>query len=359
MKRPTTIIYDVDKKNPQAAIIQRAAEIIKEGGLVAFPTETVYGLGADAYNPMAVKRVFEVKKRPLSNPLIVHIAEMKDLLKLGEDVGSDALALASKFWPGPLTLVVKKNPSLPDIVTSGGDTIAIRMPDNRIALSLIRTASTPIAAPSANRFGYPSPTQAIHVAADLVGQIDLILDGGSTELGIESTVVDLTVKPPLILRQGAVSPKKIKTIIPEVQISSTLSAVPGTELAQAPARSPGLFLKHYAPEATMLIVEGEKNDSIERIKQLRQHYIREGNRVSILTTNRDSYSYGWSVKRLYFREDSKGRVVSNLFAQLRAFDEEGMDIILVEGFTGGHIEDVVLDRLRRAAGSNIVRVGKE
>ncbi|MBU4539574.1 MAG: threonylcarbamoyl-AMP synthase, partial [Bacteroidetes bacterium] len=182
MKRPTTIIYDVDKKNPQAAIIQRAAEIIKEGGLVAFPTETVYGLGADAYNPMAVKRVFEVKKRPLSNPLIVHIAEMKDLLKLGEDVGSDALALASKFWPGPLTLVVKRNLSLPDIVTSGGDTIAIRMPDNRIALSLIRTASTPIAAPSANRFGYPSPTQAIHVAADLVGQIDLILDGGPTEL---------------------------------------------------------------------------------------------------------------------------------------------------------------------------------
>ncbi|MCG2676763.1 threonylcarbamoyl-AMP synthase [bacterium] len=352
MKRPTTIIYDVDKKNPQAAIIQRAAEIIKEGGLVAFPTETVYGLGADAYNPMAVKKVFEVKKRPLSNPLIVHIAEMKDLLKLGEDVGSDALALASKFWPGPLTLVVKRNLSLPDIVTSGGDTIAIRMPDNRIALSLIRTASTPIAAPSANRFGYPSPTQAIHVAADLVGQIDLILDGGPTELGIESTVVDLTLKPPLILRQGAVSLKKLKTIIPEAQVSSVL-------VTQSPARSPGLFLKHYAPEATMLIVEGEKNDSIERIKQLRQHYIREGNRVGILTVDRDNYSHGWSARRLYFREDSKERVVSNLFAQLRAFDEEGMDIILVEGFAGGHIEDVVLDRLRRAAGSNIVHVGKE
>lgn len=351
MKRPTTIIYDVNKEKPQAAIIRRAAEIIREGGLVAFPTETVYGLGADVYNAKAVRRVFEVKKRPLSNPLIVHIAEMKDLLKLGKNVGSDVLALARKFWPGPLTLVVKKNPSFPDIVTSGGDTVAIRMPDNRIALSLIRSAGIPIAAPSANRFGYPSPTQAIHVAADLVGQIDLILDGGSTELGIESTVVDLTVKPPLILRQGAVSLKKIKTIIPEVQISSAL-------VTQAPARSPGLFLKHYAPEATMLIVEGEKNDSIERIKQLRQHYIREGNRVGILSTNRDNYSHGWSVRRLYFREDSKGRVVSNLFAQLRAFDEEGVDIILVEGFTGGHIEDVVLDRLRKAAGSNIIRVGR-
>lgn len=352
MKKPTTIIYDVDKKNPQADIIQRAAEIIKGGGLVAFPTETVYGLGADAYNAEAVRRVFEVKKRPFSNPLIVHIAEIKYLLKLGKNVSSDALALAHKFWPGPLSLVVKRNPSLLDIVTSGGDTVAIRMPDNRIALSLIRTASTPIVAPSANRFGYPSPTQAIHVAADLVGQIDLILDGGSTELGIESTVVDLTVKPPLILRQGAVSLKTIKTIIPEVQLSSA-------QVTQAPTRSPGLFLKHYAPEATMLIVEGEKNDSIERIKQLRQHYIKEGNRVGILSTDRDNYSHGWSVKRLHFHEDSKGRVISNLFAQLRAFDEEEVDIILVEGFTGGHIEDVVLDRLRKAAGSNIVRVGRE
>lgn len=356
MKRPTTIIYDVDKKNPQAAIIQRAAEIIKRGGLVAFPTETVYDLGADAYNAEAVRRVFEVKKRPLSHPLIVHIAEMRDFLKLGKNIGSDALALAHKFWPGPLTLVVKRNPSLPDILTSGGDTVAIRMPDNRIALSLIRTASTPITAPSANRSGYPSPTQAIHVAADLVGQIDLILDGGVTELGIESTVVDLTLKPPLILRQGAVSLMKIKTIIPEVQLSS---ATPGTGQAQASVRSPGLFLKHYAPEATLLIVEGEKNDSIERIKQLRQHYIKEGNRVGILSTNRDNYSHGWSVKRLYFREDSKGRVVSNLFAQLRAFDEEEVDIILVEGFAGGHIEDVILDRLRKAAGSNIIRVGRE
>ncbi|MFQ5867791.1 MAG: L-threonylcarbamoyladenylate synthase [bacterium] len=232
-----TKVLEINLNNIEPAKIKKAARVIREGGLVAFPTETVYGLGGDALNPHAVVKIFEAKNRPLEGPLIVHISQRDDLFKLAKDVPDMAMELTDKFWPGPLTLVLRRSDMVPDIVSAGSDTVAVRIPDNELALTLIKESQTPIAAPSANLFGRPSPTCARHVLDDLDGRIDIVIDGGMTFIGLESTVLDLAQEPPYILRPGGVSKEKLKKIIPTVEIYK-----------QNKILSPGMYPRHYAPD---------------------------------------------------------------------------------------------------------------
>ncbi len=215
-----TLLLKVDAENPDPAKIQTAAEIIKKGGLVAFPTETVYGLGADALNPAAVLALFEAKKRPLDNPPIVHVASIKEIYKLVEEVPPKAILLMEQFWPGPLTLIFKRSNKVPNVTVAGLDTVAIRMPKHKVALELIKQSHRPIAAPSANLAGKPSPTTAQHVYEDLNGRIDAILDGGATNIGVESTVVDLSVDPPMLLRPGGTPFEALKKVLGDLNASS-------------------------------------------------------------------------------------------------------------------------------------------
>ncbi|MBU1133358.1 MAG: threonylcarbamoyl-AMP synthase, partial [Candidatus Omnitrophica bacterium] len=243
-----TEIITVNPDNINPVYIKTAAEKIKDGGLVAFPTETVYGLGADAFNPKAVAKIFEAKKRPFEDPLIVHIAQKEDLYKLTEDISDSALKLADEFWPGPLTLVLKKSKNIPDIITAGLDTVAIRVPADKVALAFIKFSETPIAAPSANLFGRPSPTTAQHVLDDLNEKIDIVIDGGRALIGVESTILDLTQNPPVVLRPGGVSIEKLKKVVKGVEIYK-----------QDKILSPGMYPRHYSPKAKVMLVEGNGN----------------------------------------------------------------------------------------------------
>ena len=258
------------KINPQKidlAKIKIAAEEIKKGNLVAFPTETVYGLGADAFNEQAITKIFQAKERPFNDPLITHIADIKELYRLSKQVPPVALKLAKAFWPGPLTLVLKKSELVSDIITAGLDTVAVRMPADNIALSLIREAQTPIVAPSANIFGRTSPTSAQHVEDDLNGKIKMIIDGGKTKVGVESTVLDITVKPIQVLRTGGISMEQLKEIIGQVKISEEL---------ERGFRSPGMLNSHYSPRAKLILVEEEEKTQVEKVLKLASEYKAQG-----------------------------------------------------------------------------------
>ncbi len=244
-----TLILKIDPNNPDMNKIKLAATVIRNGGLVAFPTETVYGLGANALDDEAVQKIFIAKNRPIDNPVIVHIANIDDLYMLAEKIPEEALKLASRFWPGPLTLLLKKSELVPDITTANLDTVAIRMPNHPIALALIKESEVPIAAPSANLSGRPSPTTAEHVIRDLNGKIDVIIDGGDVTFGVESTVLDLTSEPPYILRPGPVTIEEIKTVIKNVEVHPVAKAEKPIETVIA--KSPGVKYRHYAPLAEL------------------------------------------------------------------------------------------------------------
>ncbi|HVG21856.1 MAG TPA: L-threonylcarbamoyladenylate synthase, partial [Blastocatellia bacterium] len=233
-----TTVVQVSPEHPQEEVIERAAAIIRGGGLVAFPTETVYGLGADAMNEAAVQKIFEAKGRPGDNPLIVHVGSESDLGRVADETSAKARDLIGRFWPGPLTLVLKRRPELAESVSAGLPTVAVRMPRNAVALGLIRKAGTPIAAPSANRSGRPSPTSAAHVARDLEGRIDMIIDGGPTDIGVESTVLDMTADPPVILRPGWITEESLASVIGPTGRAASLEEL---------RRSPGTRHRHYSP----------------------------------------------------------------------------------------------------------------
>ena len=257
-----TLLLKVDPENPDPAKIQTAAEIIQKGGLVAFPTETVYGLGADALNPNAVLALFEAKKRPLDNPPIIHIANISEVYKLAKQVPPKAELLMKEFWPGPLTLIFKHSNIVPEVTVAGLDTVAIRMPKHKVALALIKQSNRPIAAPSANLAGKPSPTTAQHVFEDLNGRIDAILDSGPTNIGVESTVVDLSVDPPMVLRPGGTPFEALKKVLGDVKLHPFVQAE--QELPLEKIRSPGMKHKHYAPKAEVILVEGNVPAVIEQ-----------------------------------------------------------------------------------------------
>ena len=335
-----TEIITVNSDNINPVSIKTVAEKIKDGGLVAFPTETVYGLGADAFNPKAVAKIFEAKKRPLEDPLIVHIAQKEDLYRLTEDIPDIALRLADKFWPGPLTLVLKKSKNIPDIVTAGLDTVAVRMPADEIALAFIKFSQTPIAAPSANLFGRPSPTCAQHVIDDLDGsRIDMIIDGGKTKIGVESTVLDLTQDTPSILRPGGMSIEKLREIIKGVRIYKPDKIL-----------SPGMYPRHYSPKAKVMLVEGNGNIQLEKVKNLASRLNSQGCSLGILAKeeNKDKYD-GFKVKSIGPGDDLT-ICAAKLFSVLREFDEEGTDIIFAESVKEDGLGLAIMDRLRKAAG---------
>lgn len=337
-----TRILKVNPIAPEPSKIKEAAEVIKKGGTVAFPTETVYGLGAGALNPDAVKKIFRAKGRPSDNPLIAHIAKISDLKLIAKRPPEAAIALINKFWPGPLTIILKRKKVVPDIVTGGLDTVAVRMPDNKIALSLIRKAGVPLVAPSANLSGSPSPTGARDVAADLSGRIDMILDGGKTRIGIESTVIDMTTRPPVLLRPGGLPVEEIEKVIGPVRRLLEEPAV----LRGEPVRSPGMKYRHYAPKARMTIVEGSAEEAQARIRKLAEEGLRKGKRVGVLTFNRGFRVEGCINRYAGSRPEAVAR---RLFDTLRGFDKEGVDIIVSEGYGGKGLKLGIADRLRRAA----------
>jgi len=337
-----TCVIRVDRENPDIEKIKIAAEIIKNGGLVAFPTETVYGLGANTLNGEAVMKIFKVKNRPPDNPLINHIDSKEWLYKLAEEVPEEAITLADAFWPGPLTMIFKKKDIVPDVVTGGLKTTSMRMPDNKIALNLIKYSECPIAAPSANLSGKPSPTTAEHVIHDLYGKIDCIIDGGKTDIGVESTVIDLTVDPPLLLRPGGVTYEMLKDFI-EIKIHPAAEAM--IKFKGKP-ESPGMKYRHYAPKADMILVEGEINKMIKKIQEIYEE--NKGKKIGIIATEETKKFYTGNIKIIGSRRNMR-TVATNLFKILREFDREGMDLIISEGFSTEGIGLAVMNRLRKAA----------
>lgn len=348
-----TIILKVDREKPDPEKIRLAADVIRRGGLVAFPTETVYGLGADALNPEAVRGIYVAKMRPLDNPIIVHVSRREDVYRLAVDVPKRAEELMSIFWPGPLTLVLKASEIVPRVATGGLDTVAIRMPRHKVALALIEEAGRPIAAPSANLAGRPSPTLAEHVIRDLYGRIDVILDAGPTSIGLESTVLDLTSNPPQILRPGGVTYEDLRKVLGEVSIHP--AAIAKSEARVEHARSPGMKHRHYAPKAEMIVVEGKMDSIISKVKELAEHHAKAGRRVGILATDESLGRYHVGIVKSMGSREDLASVARNLFRRLREFDDEGVDIIIAEGVPQRGLGLAVMNRLRRAAGYNIVR----
>ncbi|HJH30191.1 MAG TPA: threonylcarbamoyl-AMP synthase [Methanosarcinaceae archaeon] len=344
-----TLVLKISNGNFEDTI-SRAAHILKQGGTVAFPTETVYGLGADALNPAAVRRIFEAKGRPADNPLIVHIASMDSLDRIATDIPPIAFELMDAFWPGPLTLVLMRKSAVPDITTGGLDTVAVRMPDNPVALALIREAGTPLAAPSANTSGRPSPTTAEHVISDLSGRIDAVIDGGAVEVGVESTVLDVTSDVPVILRPGGVGLEDIKKHVGEVVIGYTDHAVGEGEVV----RSPGMKYTHYSPKTKVVLVEGEGRAVAAKMSELVESYSEKNMRVGLLITDETAgYVCADEVYSLGKR-DVPEDAARSLFAGLRYLDGEDVDvsvsIIIVDGSVKCcGVGVAVLNRLRKAA----------
>jgi L-threonylcarbamoyladenylate synthase len=348
-----TLVLRVDPEHPDPEKVELAARKLREGGLVAFPTETVYGLGADALNPRAVLSLFEAKRRPLDNPPIVHVGEREEIHALTKEVPPEAEELVKRFWPGPLTLVLKKSPSVPSVTTCGLETIALRMPRHEVALALIRRSQTPVAAPSANLAGRPSPTRAEHVLQDLEGRIDLILDGGPTQVGVESTVLDLTVDPPQILRPGGTPPEALEEVLGRVTLHP--SAVAEREVEVEKARSPGMKHRHYAPNAELLVVEGEPSAVAEKMAELAGELRRQGKRVGILATQETLLRCPAEVASSLGSRDNLEEVARRLFGALRELEAKGVEVILAEGVPLRGLGVAVMNRLRKASGYRIVK----
>jgi len=309
--------------------VRRAAEIIRKGGLVAFPTETVYGLGADAFNPLAIARIFEVKRRPYFDPLIVHVASYGGLKKLVTAIPSDAKKLVDRFWPGPLTVVLMKREEVPDLVTAGLSTVAIRMPDHPMALGLIEESECPIAAPSANPFGYLSPTTAEHVRDQLGDQIDDILDGGPCEVGLESTIISFSGRKPSLLRPGGVPLEEIEAIIGSVEVSPDEEGRPS---------APGMLPRHYAPRTPIILARGEKNFNSNKSK-----------RIGLLAFQEPKPSTKFHHIEILSKKGDFREAAANLFAAIRRLDSLNLDLILAETVPEVGLGRAINDRLRRAS----------
>ncbi len=347
-----TQIYKIDSNAVDNEKIGEAAAIIREGGLVAFPTETVYGLGADALNPEASRKIYAAKGRPSDNPLIVHIADFEDLVRIAAEVPQEAKKLADAFWPGPLTMIVNKNGKVPYETTGGMDTVAVRMPNHPAALELIRKSGCLIAAPSANTSGRPSPTLAEHVAEDLGGKIPMILDGGEVGIGIESTIIDLTEEIPMILRPGYITKEMLESVIGRVQTDPGIIASDSSKKPKAP----GMKYRHYAPKAGLLLIDGKKDAVIEKINQMTDEMQAQGKRVGIIGTDETIAAYrGDMVLSMGAREDEDA-IARHLYRILREFDEAGVDVIYSESFSTPRIGQAIMNRLLKAAGHQVLVV---
>jgi L-threonylcarbamoyladenylate synthase len=344
-----TKIVKMDSENIDYNVIKEAAEIINNGGIVVFPTETVYGIGADALNDEAVDKIFKAKGRPQDNPLIVHIAEFNELYDLTEIVPTSAKILADKFWPGPLTMILYKNHILSDKITAGLNTAAIRLPVNKIALALIKESKKPIAAPSANLSGKPSPTEASHVIEDLMGKVDMIIDGGSTDIGLESTVVDMTSEIPMILRPGGVTREDIMTVLGDCEYDPAI--IKGSE--KLIPKSPGQKYRHYSPKAKVILYKGEIENITQKINEDYEKFQTEGYKVGIMSTVQTQEHYLGKLTILCGDRTKYLTISSNLFKILRDFDHMGVDIILAEAFDEKGLGKAIMNRLGKASSQTI------
>ncbi|MCR5557529.1 MAG: threonylcarbamoyl-AMP synthase [Butyrivibrio sp.] len=333
-----------------AVSLEKAGNIIKEGGLVAFPTETVYGLGGDALNPDSSKKIYAAKGRPSDNPLIVHVCRFEDVEKIVSEVPEAARKLAEAFWPGPLTMIMNKNDKVPYETTGGLDTVAIRMPDNRIALKLIENSGGFIAAPSANTSGRPSPTLARYCVEDLSGKIEMIIDGGQVGIGLESTIVDLTSEVPMILRPGYITAEMLKDVLGEITIDRTIIDSTSTQRPKAP----GMKYRHYAPKGELTIVQGSQDQVVEYINSRTKEAVSQGKRVGVIGTDATKNLYDAEIVKSVGSRDDEKTIAHELFKVLREFDDENIDVMFSESFDDSGIGQAIMNRLLKAAGHNVI-----
>lgn len=347
-----TEVYKVIDNKIDTNDMRNAVEAIRNGGLVAFPTETVYGLGGDATNPMASKKIYAAKGRPSDNPLIVHIAYFSQLEDIVSEVPEAARALADKFWPGPLTMILNKNDKIPYETTGGLDTVAIRMPNHPVALQFLQESMCMIAAPSANTSGRPSPTTAAHVYDDLNGKIDVILDGGPVGIGIESTIVDLSEDIPTILRPGYITQEMLSEVIGPVRMDPGLTS----ENVNVRPKAPGMRYRHYAPQAELTIIEGDNEAVVAKINELTKEASEAGQKVGIISTQENKGSYVGGEVICIGSKDDEEEIARHLYKVLRDFDDSDVDVIYSEGFESAGIGGAIMNRLIKAAGHRIIEV---
>lgn len=329
------------------AVLAEAAAVLREGGLVAFPTETVYGLGANALDETAARRIYEAKGRPSDNPLIAHIADFEALVPLTAEIPEAGRKLAEAFWPGPLTMVFKKSGVVPHGTTGGLETVAVRMPSDPVARELIRLAGVPIAAPSANTSGRPSPTRAEHVLQDMDGKIEMIVDGGPVGIGVESTIVDVTEEIPTLLRPGAVTMEMLRSVVGETAVDP---AITGPMRADIKPKAPGMKYRHYAPKADLTLVEGETDAVVSRINALAAEKLGAGQRVGIICTEETKDRYPAGILKSIGMRANEATVAHNLYAVLREFDDLEVDCIFSESFQTDDLGQAIMNRLNKAAG---------
>lgn len=338
-----------EEQNPD---LEKASEILRQGGLVAFPTETVYGLGGDALNPKASEKIYAAKGRPSDNPLIVHIAEEKDLERIAKDIPEAAYRLMDIFWPGPLTLIFHKRSIVPDSTTGGLDTVAVRMPSHNVAYELIRRSGVMLAAPSANSSGRPSPTTAEHVREDLDGKIDMILDGGGCQYGIESTIVDLTGEIPMILRPGYITREMLEEVVGAVAVDPGIT----DKEEHVRPKAPGMKYTHYAPKGILSIVEGDSAEGVVHcINRLVKERQTAGCRVGVLATELNASAYEADEVIIIGDKSDELMISANLYRTLREFDARRVDYIYSESFAGSGLGTAIMNRLIKAAGHRLIR----
>lgn len=327
----------------------KAGDIIRKGGLVAFPTETVYGLGGDALNPDSSKKIYAAKGRPSDNPLIVHVYRFEDVEAIVSEIPEAARKLADAFWPGPLTMIMNKNDKVPYETTGGLDTVAIRMPNNKIALELIEKSGGFIAAPSANTSGRPSPTVARYCIEDLDGKIEMIIDGGQVGIGLESTIVDLTSEVPMILRPGYITADMLKDVLGEITIDRTIIDSSSTQKPKAP----GMKYRHYAPKGELMIVQGAQKAVVDYINEMTLEARNIGKRVGVIGTDATKALYTADVVKSVGDRADETTVAHELFKVLREFDDENVDVMFSESFDDSGIGQAIMNRLLKAAGHNV------
>lgn len=342
----------LDEDNIDEAVISRAGQILRSGGLVAFPTETVYGLGGDALNPESSRKIYAAKGRPSDNPLIVHVCRMEDIPPIVREMPQEAEALAAAFWPGPLTMIFQKSDKVPSETTGGLQTVAVRFPSNKIAQALIRAEGGYIAAPSANTSGRPSPTLARYCREDLDGRIEMIIDGGQVGIGLESTIIDLTEGTPTILRPGYVTQEMLTEVLGKVDVDRTILSA---DSKQAP-KAPGMKYRHYAPRGDLAIVEGDREAVVRYINQAVKQQREAGRKTGVIGTDETVGEYNADCVRSAGTRQDETTIARELFHILREFDDEKVEVMYSESFDEAGIGQAIMNRLMKAAGHRVIRV---
>ncbi len=342
----------INPDHPDPGDVKRAGEILKKGGLVAFPTETVYGLGGNALDPSASRKIYAAKGRPSDNPLIVHIADLSMIGPITEEFPEKAKTAAGKFWPGPLTMILKKSGLVPMETTGGLDTVAVRFPSDLTAQALIRAAGGYVAAPSANTSGRPSPTTAAHVAEDLGERIDMILDGGPVNIGLESTIVDFTEDVPVVLRPGYVSLEMLREVLGDVRMDKGLIS----ENSSVRPKAPGMKYRHYAPKADLIIVEGEQEDVVRHISELAAKAEQEGKTAGIIASDESRNRYRTGIVKTMGSRAHEETIAHNLYEILREYDQLDVQVIYSEAFHTPRMGQAIMNRLLKAAGHRVINV---